>query len=190
MLANLIPAVDYCERTPWVEGYAWFMSRITGDAHNSILTTNSGALTAAGAAYVQMPVHDTNIFYRIPGRLQAERYVAMNQMSITPTTDSDGLADMKSTAAGGSLDYNLQVDAAGSYPMNFRVAGATGQIRVYEGGTLLGTANATQTDWATVTTTVALPGGDADAAGGAGGERTATQLDRIAGDQRDAVRAG
>ena len=31
VLANLIPSVDYCERTPWIEGYSWFMSRINGD---------------------------------------------------------------------------------------------------------------------------------------------------------------
>ena len=66
---------------------------------------------------------------------------------------------MISTAAGGSVDYNIQVDSAGSYPLGFRVAGATGQIRVYEGGALLGTATATQTAWSTVSTTVALPAG-------------------------------
>ena len=65
-LATLIPAVDYCERTAWVEGYSWFMSRITGNSNNSLLGA-SGVLTAAGQAYVQMPVHDANLFYRIPG---------------------------------------------------------------------------------------------------------------------------
>ena len=131
VLATLIPAVDYCERTSWVEGYAWFMSRLTGDPYNSLLGS-SGALTPAGQAYIQMPVHDTNLYYRIPGRLQAERYVALSQMDIAPTTDVDGLADMKSTAAGGSVDYNIQVDSAGNYPLNFRVAGAIGQIRIIE----------------------------------------------------------
>jgi hypothetical protein len=159
VLATLIPAVDYCENTPWIEGYSWFMSRITGDPYNSLLTTSSGVLTAAGQAYVQMPVHQTNLYYRIPGRLQAERYVTMNQMNIAPTTDTNGLADMITAAAGGSLDYNIQVDTAGSYPLNFRVAGAVGLISVYEGGTLLGTANSTQTGWATVSTTVTLPAG-------------------------------
>jgi hypothetical protein len=158
VLATLIPAVDYCERTSWVEGYAWFMSRITGDPYNSLLGS-SGALTKAGHAYIQMPVHDTNLYYRIPGRLQAERYVALSQMDIAPTADIDGLADMKSTAAGGSVDYNIQVDSAGAYPLNFRVAGATGQLRVYKGGTLLGSANAKQTGWSTVSTTVALAAG-------------------------------
>jgi len=159
VLATLIPAVDYCERTPWIEGYAWFMSRITGDPYNSLLSTNSGVLTAAGQAYVQMPVHETNLYYRIPGQLQADRYVTMNQMNIAPTTDTNGLADMISAAAGGSLDYNLQVDSAGSYPLDFHVGGAMGQIGVYEGGTLLATANVPQSSWSTVSTTVTLPAG-------------------------------
>ena len=158
VLANLIPSVDYCERTPWIEGYSWFMSRINGDPYDSLLST-SGVLTAAGQAYVQMPVHETNLFYRIPGQLQAARYVTMNQMNIAPTTDTNGLADMISAAAGASLNYNIQVDTAGSYPLNFRVSGATGPISVYEGGTLLGTANVPTASWSTVSTTVTLPAG-------------------------------
>ena len=49
VLANLIPAVDYCERTPWIEGYSWFMSRITGDTNDSLLASSSGVLTPADA---------------------------------------------------------------------------------------------------------------------------------------------
>ena len=158
VLATLIPAVDFCERTSWVEGYSWFMSRISGDPYNSLLA-DSGVLTTAGQAYVQMPVHDPNIYYRIPGRLQAERYVTLNQMNIAPTTDTDGLADMISAAAGGSVDYNIQVDSSGNYPLNFRVAGAIGQIEVYNGATLLGTASTTQTGWTTISTTVSLAAG-------------------------------
>lgn len=158
VLAYMVPTVDYLERTSWIEGYSWFMSRISGDPYNSLLN-GSGVLTAAGQAYVQMPVHDPNLFYRIPGRLQAERYVTMNQMNIAATSDTNGLADMISAAAGGSVDYNIQVDTAGSYPVNFRVAGATGQISVYENGMLLGTANVTKTSWSTVSTTVPLPAG-------------------------------
>ncbi len=158
VLAYMIPAVDYLERTPWIEGYSWFMARFD-NPYNSLLTSSSGVLTPAGQAYVQMPVHDPNLYYRIPGRLQAERYVTMNQMNIAATTDTNGLADMISTATGGSVDYNIQVDTAGSYPLNFRAAGTTGQISVYENGTLLGTANVTKTSWSTVSTTVSLPAG-------------------------------
>jgi hypothetical protein len=158
VLSTLIPAVDYCERNSWVEGYAWFMSRISGNAYNSLLG-NSGVLTAAGQAYTQMPVHNTNIYYHLPGRLQAERYVVMNSMTIAPTTDTDGLADMVSSGTGATLDYNIHVDAAGTYPLNFRVAGATGQLSVYRNGTFLGSAFATQTGWSTVGTVVSLLAG-------------------------------
>ena len=158
-LADLIPSVDYCERMPWVEGYSWFMSRITGDSHNSLLSTNSGILTAAGQAYVQMPVHDPSLYYRIPGRLQAERYVTMTNMNIAPTTDTNGLADMISSAANGGVDYNIQADVAGNYPVNFRVAGTTGQVKVYTNSTLLATANVTQTGWSTVSAAVPLAAG-------------------------------
>jgi hypothetical protein len=158
VLSTLIPAVDFCERTPWVEGYAWFMSRITGDLYNSLLSS-SGTLTAAGQAYVRMPVHQTNIFYHVPGRLQAERYVALSQVDILPTTDTNGLADMKASAAGATLDYNIHVDSAGGYPLNLRVAGAIGQIRIYKGATLVGSATATQTAWTTVSTVVSLGAG-------------------------------
>ena len=158
-LADLIPSVDYCERTPWIEGYSWFMSRITGDSHNSLLSTNSGVLTAAGQAYVQMPVHDPSLYYRIPGRLQAERYVTMTNMNIAPTTDTNGLADMIASAANGNVDYNIQVDIAGNYPVSFRVAGATGSVKIYNGGTLLGTANVAQVGWSTVSMTISLAAG-------------------------------
>ncbi len=159
VLADLIPSVDYCERMPWVEGYSWFMARISGDTHNSIFTTSSGILTAAGQAYVQMPVHDPNLYYRIPGRLQAERYVTMStNMNIAPTTDVDGLADMVS-AAGGSVDYNIQVDSAGSYALNFRVANKIGVISVYSGATQLGTVTETSGAWSTISTTVSLAAG-------------------------------
>jgi len=159
VLADLVPAVDFCERTPWIEGYSWFMARIGGDVHNSILSTSSGVLTAAGQAYVQMPVHDPNLYYRIPGRLQAERYVTITNMNIVPTTDVDGLADMVSAAAGGNVDYNVQVDSPGSYVMNFRVANVVGVIKVYHNGTPLGTATATSGAWSTVSTTVSLAAG-------------------------------
>jgi hypothetical protein len=155
-LANLIPSVDYCERTPWIEGYSWFMSRISGDPYNSLLN-GSGVLTPAGQAYVQMPVHQTNLYYHIPGRLQAERYVTETNMNIAPTTDVNGLADMVAAATAGNVDYNIQVDAAGNYPLNFRVSGPVGQIRIYTNGTLIGQASSTQTGWSTVSTAVAVP---------------------------------
>jgi hypothetical protein len=134
------------------------MSRITGDTNDSMLGS-SGVLTPAGQAYVQMPVHQTNIFYHIPGRLQAERYVVMTNLNIVPTTDTNGLADMVSAAAFSSLDYQLQVDSAGNYPLHFRVTGPIGQISVYENGVLLGAVAPSTTSWSTPSLTVSLPAG-------------------------------
>jgi hypothetical protein len=132
VIANMIPTVDYLERTPWIQGYSWFMSQISGDPHNSILSTTNGVLTAAGQVYVQMPVHETNLFYSIPGQLQACRYVTETNMTIAPTTDTSGLADMISMAAGASLDYNISVASPGNYTLSFRAyAIAAGQIGIY-----------------------------------------------------------
>jgi hypothetical protein len=125
-----------------------------------LLTTNSGVLSVAGQAYVQMPVHSTNLYYRIPGRLQAERYVTATQMNIVPTTDTNGLADMTSTASGASLNYQLQVDTPGKYPLNFRITGPLSPISVYENGVLLATASPVSTGWSGVSTTVSLPAGE------------------------------
>lgn len=159
VLANLIPSVDYCERTPWIKGYSWFMSRITGDPYDSLLSSTSGVLTAAGQVYVQMPVHETNLYYLIPGQLQAARYVTMTNMTIGPTTDTNGFADMIYSSSGASVSYNLQVNTAGSYPLAFRVGGASGTISIYENGALLGTATNLTATWSTVSTTVTLPAG-------------------------------
>ena len=159
VIANMIPTVDYLERTPWIQGYSWFMSRISGDPHNSLLSSTSGVLTAAGQAYVQMPVHETNLFYSIPGQLQACRYVTQTNMTIAPTTDTSGLADMVLGGAGATLDYNISVASPGNYTLNFRVF-SVGAIDIYEGGTLLGSVTPTQAGWSTVSsTTITLPAG-------------------------------
>ena len=158
-VAAVISIVDYCERTPWIEGYAWFMSRINGDPHNSIFTSASGSLTPAGQAYVQMPVHLSNLYYRLPGTLQADRYVTMSNMNIEPSTDTGEIADMISTAANGTIDYNLQVDRPGTYSLAVRASNATGAISIYKGGTLLTTVSATSTSWATYNTSLTLPPG-------------------------------
>ena len=159
VIANMIPSVDYLERTPWIQGYSWFMSQISGDPHNSILSTTNGVLTAAGQVYVQMPVHETNLFYSIPGQLQACRYVTETNMTIAPTTDTSGLADMVWGGAGATLDYNISVASPGNYTLNFRVY-SVGAIDIYEGGTLLGSVTPTQAGWSTVSsTTITLPAG-------------------------------
>ena len=99
----LMQATDLFERSPDVEGYAWFKERSTGkDAAISLLQATPGRLTALGEAYVAMPVHDADLYYRVPGRLQAERYVGMANAEILPTNDEDGFAQMTAQEKGAS----------------------------------------------------------------------------------------
>jgi hypothetical protein len=124
----LIQATDFLERTPYVQGYAWFKER-ADNTKISLLEQEPGKLTPLGEAYVSLPVHDTNLYYRIPGKLAAGKYVALDQADILSNSHTDLL--VTSNAAGASADYNIQVDAAGGYKLSLRVLG-TGKIDVME----------------------------------------------------------
>ena len=120
-------------------------------------------LSALGKAYVALPVHDNDVYYRIPGRLQAESYVEMANSEIEPTNDKDGNFDMYSTGPA-ILDYNIQVDEAGSYTLKFRVSDSGKGIEILKDGKTLGTTARTQyvrTDmgWQVVEATVQLAAG-------------------------------
>ena len=160
-LAYLMQATDLFERSPDVEGYAWFKERSSGsDAAISLLQATPGRLTALGEAYVAMPVHDDDLYYRIPGRLQAERYAAMAGAEIFPTTDEDGLAQMTAQKPDATLEYHLQVDSAGLYTLRFRVAGPVGRLAILEGGGVVGGVDVPPGGgWRTVSTTLRLPSG-------------------------------
>jgi hypothetical protein len=153
---NAIATVDYLERTSWVGGYAWFMARITGDRKDSILAAN-GELTEVGKAFVRMPPHDPDLYYRIPGRLQAEKYVSMDGFDVGTSTDtsSDGLADLICYGGSPWLDYNVQVDTPGTYYVHLRVYG-TGTVGIYKGATQLATVTSSSSGWTTLSTSVAL----------------------------------
>jgi hypothetical protein len=114
-----------------------------------------------GEIYVNMPVHETDLYYRIPGRLQAENYVALNKAEIWPTSDAGGLAHLTSNEAGSWFDYNIQVDKAGKYTVRFRVTGAPGSITILKGDQVLGSVSISPDlpRWATVETSVQLPAG-------------------------------
>jgi Glycosyl hydrolase catalytic core/Carbohydrate binding module (family 6) len=158
----LIRATDFLERSPYVQGYAWFKERIPNVVSNiALLKDKPGELTALGEAYVQLPVHEADLYYRLPGRLQAERYVTLEKADTWPTWDVDGLAHMASDAAGAWLDYNVQVDQAGSYTMRLRLTGKAGAIEILSGEKALGTVSLeeTPTAWTTLSTTVTLEQG-------------------------------
>lgn len=160
-LVYLMQSTDFLERTPYVEGYAWFKERGPDAAYVASLLKEPGKLTPMGVAYVSMPVHDDDVYYRIPGRLQAENYVRMNQTEIWPTTDNnDGFAQMTTNEAGALLAYNVQVDKAGTYSLQFRVNGEPGTIEVLRGSKVIGSIPLTVgKQWQTLETSVPLIAG-------------------------------
>jgi hypothetical protein len=153
----LIQATDFLERTPYVQGYAWFKERVSGNTKISLLETEPGKLTDLGEAYVNMPVHDdANLFYRIPGKLSAGKYLAIDQADILSNSHNDIL--VTSSAAGATADYNIQVDTAGTYKIGLHAFG-TGAMDVMEKDQVLATATVGGDDVQTVEVSAPLPAG-------------------------------
>ena len=121
-LRYMVRGVDFLERSPDVAGYAWFKERVDGQPRLGLLGPAPGALTPLGRAYVAMPVHDADLYYRLPGRLAASRYVAAEGAEIEPTLS------MAATGDGATLDYNVQVDRAGTFRL--RLVGGGGWASV------------------------------------------------------------
>jgi hypothetical protein len=158
-LLYLIQATDFLERTSYVQGYAWFKERVDSNPKISLLEKTSGKLTPLGEAYVALPPHDADLYYRIPGRLQAENYVALDKMDIEPTTDTKGVFRMTSTEGNATLDYNIQVDSEGTYDIALRVGGQPAKFDIIKNGTVLASVTSTQKDWQTLNTSITLPSG-------------------------------
>jgi len=97
----MIQSVDLMERSPKVQGYAWFKDRVKANPKLSLLGDKPGTLTPLGEAYVNMPVHDPAVFYKLPGRLQLESYTAMEAADIVPTKDSDGFLECRRRSKSG-----------------------------------------------------------------------------------------
>jgi hypothetical protein len=155
----LIQAADFLERSPDVAGYAWFKERSTENTANISLLVpgQSGVLTPLGQNYVALPPHASDLYYRLPGRLPAENYVVTNGGDLRATTDTGGTFDL--TLSGtSSADYNVQVDSARNYTVQFRVVGA-GTIVLSKGGTTLATVTTTATGWQTVSASIPLAAG-------------------------------
>jgi len=138
-----------------VQGYAWFKER-ADNGKISLLEKEPGKLTELGEAYVGLPVHDADLYYRIPGKLSAGRYVAMDKVDILSNSHNDLL--ISSNAVDGTVDYNIQVDAAGAYKLGLRAFG-TGKIDVLENDQVLGSADVSGSDVQTVDIPATLPAG-------------------------------
>ena len=159
---HLIQSVDLMERTPYVQGYAWFKERAKDNTKISLLGPAPGSLTPLGKAYVNMPVHDPNIFYQLPGRLQLESYTAMENADISLTKDQDGFLEMDVLDAKSWLDYQVAADGTQPFTANLRLATSVGAkitLTTATGNRTLAEFTANAKGWQTLTATIQLPPG-------------------------------
>jgi endoglucanase len=103
--------------------------------------------------------------FAIPGTVQAESYSAQSGVGLETCTDTGGGQNIAQLAAGDWAEYLVNVQTAGTYQAQFRVASAatTGQFQVLNGATVLATITVPNTTgwqtWSTVSTNVTLPAG-------------------------------
>ena len=162
----LVQATDFLEANPNVGGYAWFKERADNPSISLLVPKADGQLTPLGQAYVALPPHDAQLYYRIPGVLPAANYVTAADAAIRLSTDGDVSAPLPGRGfdmAGGAnaaATYNLQVDAAGTYTVVFRAMGKPGPIEIQDkDGRTLGTATTASAAWDQAQASVALPAG-------------------------------
>lgn len=103
----------------------------------------------------------------IPGKIEAENYDAMSGVQSETTSDAGGGKNVGYIDAGDWMDYKANVNAAGTYTLNFRVASPYSgqQLQLKNAsGTILATVTLPQTgawqSWTTISTTVTLPAGN------------------------------
>jgi Carbohydrate binding module (family 6)/Secretion system C-terminal sorting domain len=103
----------------------------------------------------------------VPGLIQAESYASMFGVQTETTIDAGGGLDVGWIDQGNWMKYNVNVAAAGTYTVGFRIAsplsGGTLQLK-NTAGTVLTTVNVPTTGnweaWQTVTATITLPAGN------------------------------
>lgn len=157
-LEYLVQATDFLESSPMVAGYAWFKER-SDNAKIGLLQTKPGELTPLGRAYVDMPVHDADVYYRIPGRLQAERYVEAGGWEARLTDDADGFLHLRAGEAGGAFACNIAPAKAGEYKVQVRAGGGAGSLVIEVDGKRVGDVAIANGGWQTVDTTLRLRAG-------------------------------
>ena len=103
----------------------------------------------------------------VPTQLQAEAYCSMSGVQVEPTTDANGGSNVGYIDTGDWMTYDINVPAAGTYSVQYRVASAASggviQLEAAGGGTVYGTVNVPGTsgwqNWTTVSHNVTLPAG-------------------------------
>jgi hypothetical protein len=139
MQKNLvIGTLDYLDNDTMIYRYSWFTGRSSGTPHIDLFESEPGKLTELGALYVNYnPVHDTGLYFQVPGRIEAENYTTMSGISLEATSDFDGTVNVGYIDSGDWLEYNIEVSDSAEYFLYLRIAAtASSSIEVMVGDTL------------------------------------------------------
>lgn len=129
--------------------------------------TNTGPLAAVDPRRGSLPTTCTGSYATVPGTIQAEAFCAASGIQTETTTDAGGGQNVGFIDAGDWMGYRINVPAAGTYTIQYRVAsqsgGGTIRLERFGGSQVFGTINVQATGgwqtWQTISHTVQLPAG-------------------------------
>ena len=171
-------ALNYLEKHPSIERYAWFIPRSSGDPVDSppymqLLTHDyPPALTELGKMYCWFSSMDSTIWLKTDRPILAGEYVRVsnNMMPLRPSTDTEVLAKVggeglmiTNFAAGQKITYQVYVPVA-SEQISLRYCGYSNSIcEVFVDGVSQNfidmPRNSSNTDWAEASISLPLKAG-------------------------------
>lgn len=143
------------------------MSGVLNNIQFANTVVNSGPLAAVDPRRGSSSTSCTGNYTAIPATIQAEGYCAMSGVQTETTTDTGGGQNVGYLDVGDWLGYRVNIPAAGTYTVEYRVASqnTTGALRLeqFGGGATYGTITVPNTGgwqvWQTISHTVTLPAG-------------------------------
>lgn len=121
------------------------------------VATDSNGETANDQKSITVGTVFVDVFYPIPGKVEAENYVDMQGIQLETTTDVGGGKNVGYLAVGDWINYNLDVEKTSTYAFNFRVASTktTGKFEIIVDNVTLATVNVPNTGgWQTYTNVI------------------------------------
>ncbi len=144
----MVEALDYLENEPKVFRYAWFLVRSTQDNTNILANDGTlGTLTDLGLIFTNMSSYDEDYYHDVNNIIEAEHYVDMSGVHLTTVEDESGILAAHDFDADDWMDYNVEVETAGTYSLSIRITSVwESSFSIYEGDNLLGTFDTPNTE--------------------------------------------
>lgn len=167
---DVLPSPSLLSSQPrWTYFLAW---RELTQQKNSNATISTVYNASNVSTLDEMPGWKTCDAVAIPGTLQGENYCSGSGVSTETCTDTGGGKNLSSIETNDWAAYRINVPAAGTYNVQYRVASLNGggslRLEKLGGGTTYGTVAIPKTSgwqtWTTVSSTVQLPAGVQDIA--------------------------